>query len=59
VVEALPEHVLALNGLAAALMSRGELAEAERLSRRVLELAPADPVAARTLGEIERRRGAR
>lgn len=58
VVEARPEHVAALNGLAAALVSRGELAEAERLSRRVLELAPADPVAARTLRRIEERRNA-
>lgn len=56
VIEARPEQIPALNGLAAALLARGELAEAGRLSRRVLELAPADPVAARTLRQIEERR---
>jgi Flp pilus assembly protein TadD len=59
VVERSPDRVAALNGLASALLARGALDEAERLSRRVLDLAPADPVAARTLGEIGARRGAR
>lgn len=58
VVEERPRNLPAINGLAKALMSRGELDEAERLSREALEMAPADPVAAGTLTEIEKRRAA-
>ncbi|MCP4656398.1 MAG: tetratricopeptide repeat protein [bacterium] len=55
VLEAAPEHLATMNGLALLLMQRGENAEAKALLERLLEVWPNDEMAARNLERLRTR----
>src|SRR6185312_4420243 len=57
ILAAYPEQVAALNFLALLVRDRGDLAEAEALFRRGIEMAPGDAHLHNNLGNLQRRLG--